>query len=211
MKHVGAGVERVDHHLPVDRAGDLDAAVGEVGRRRRHAPLTPPDIFGLRQEARQLAAVEAGLAFVACCQQLAALRAEPPLELCHERQRVGAQHPVVSRPHRPPDRDARDGCRLRRPFGMDRITHRLLPLPRFAPAPVRRNDIGPGRFRRTPRRCGARPPRISRLCERYIAVSADRRRIAIGPPGRAHFVARRRECSPIRRARQAATSIAAVV
>ena len=32
-------VQRVDHHLPIDRAGDLDAAVGEVRRGRRHAPV----------------------------------------------------------------------------------------------------------------------------------------------------------------------------
>ena len=35
----GAGVQRVDDHLAVDRAGDLDAAVEEVGRERRHLPV----------------------------------------------------------------------------------------------------------------------------------------------------------------------------
>ena len=32
------GVEGVDHHLPVHRPGDLDAAVGEVGRSGRNLP-----------------------------------------------------------------------------------------------------------------------------------------------------------------------------
>jgi hypothetical protein len=27
-----AGVQRVDHHLPIDRTGDLDAAIGQIGR-----------------------------------------------------------------------------------------------------------------------------------------------------------------------------------
>ena len=37
------GVERVDHHLAVDRAGDLGAAIDEVGRRRRHPPVAGAD------------------------------------------------------------------------------------------------------------------------------------------------------------------------
>ncbi len=38
-EHAGAGVERVDHHLAVDRAGDLAAAVAEIGRSLGHPPL----------------------------------------------------------------------------------------------------------------------------------------------------------------------------
>ena len=37
---IGAGIERVDHHLAIDRAGNLDAAVLEIGRNGRDAPLT---------------------------------------------------------------------------------------------------------------------------------------------------------------------------
>ena len=36
---VRARVERVDDHLAVDRAGDLDAAVEQVGGERRHGPV----------------------------------------------------------------------------------------------------------------------------------------------------------------------------
>ena len=38
----GARVERVDHHLPVGRPGDLDSAVREVGRGRRHPQASIP-------------------------------------------------------------------------------------------------------------------------------------------------------------------------
>ena len=37
-----AGVQRVDDHLPVDRTGDLHAAVVELRRNRRDLPLAPP-------------------------------------------------------------------------------------------------------------------------------------------------------------------------
>ena len=42
-EHPGAGVEGVDHHLPVDRPGDLAAAVGQVGRSRRPPSTRPPE------------------------------------------------------------------------------------------------------------------------------------------------------------------------
>ena len=57
---VRAGVERVDRHLPVGRAGDLHPPVDEAGRRRRHPPAgVVADVRGLREEverrpARQL-------------------------------------------------------------------------------------------------------------------------------------------------------------
>ena len=38
-EHPGAGVQSVDHHLPVDRPGDLDPPVDEIGRCRRNAPV----------------------------------------------------------------------------------------------------------------------------------------------------------------------------
>ena len=34
-----AAVQGVDHHLAIGRPGDLDAAVGQIRRRRRHAPV----------------------------------------------------------------------------------------------------------------------------------------------------------------------------
>ena len=57
-EHPCARVERVDHHLAVDRARDLDAPVGDLVGRRRNAPVAGPDLGRLGQEVGQLAAVE---------------------------------------------------------------------------------------------------------------------------------------------------------
>src|SRR5918999_3152114 len=46
-EHAGPGVQRVDHHLPVDRTGDLDAPVLQVMWRRTDGPFPTPDLFGL--------------------------------------------------------------------------------------------------------------------------------------------------------------------
>ena len=47
-----ARVQRVDDHLAVDRAGDLDAAVLQVGRRGGHAPVALADLPGARAGSR---------------------------------------------------------------------------------------------------------------------------------------------------------------
>jgi hypothetical protein len=56
---LGAGVERVDDHLAVDGAGDLDAAVEQVGGERRDGPFGVADGPGFGQEVGALAGVEA--------------------------------------------------------------------------------------------------------------------------------------------------------
>ena len=66
---LGAGIERVDDHLAVDRAGDLDAAVQEVGRDRRDLPVALAECSRLGQEIGQLAGVEALLALLAPLEQ----------------------------------------------------------------------------------------------------------------------------------------------
>ena len=53
-----ARVERVDHHLAVDGAGDLDAALAQAGGRLGHAPVAFADLARLGQEVRQLARAE---------------------------------------------------------------------------------------------------------------------------------------------------------
>ena len=56
---VGAGVERVDRHLPVGRAGDLDPPVDQAGRGRRDPPgRVLADVRRLRQEVEHRAAAE---------------------------------------------------------------------------------------------------------------------------------------------------------
>ena len=61
-EHLRAGVERVDHHLPIDRPRDLDAAVLEVGGRLGDAPRAVlADVLRLREEVGQPALVDLGL------------------------------------------------------------------------------------------------------------------------------------------------------
>jgi hypothetical protein len=52
--HVGAsaGVQRVDDHLPVHRAGDLDPSIFEVVGRRRDFPDALANCSGLLRELR---------------------------------------------------------------------------------------------------------------------------------------------------------------
>ena len=66
-EHLRARVERVDHHLPVGRARDLDAAVLEIGRDGVDRPVRLADLARLREEVGQLAGVEAPLPLGAGC------------------------------------------------------------------------------------------------------------------------------------------------
>jgi hypothetical protein len=111
---LGARVEGVDHHLAVDRAGDLDAAVGEVGGHRRHLPVAGADVFGLGEEVGEFAGVEAGLALLAGGQQLATAAVEAAMQVGDEGEglrgedlveavlRVAADLDAVAHGSRPP-------------------------------------------------------------------------------------------------------------
>ena len=134
-----ARVEGVDDHLAVDRAGDLDAAVLEVGRDRRDAPVALADVARLGQEVGQLAGVDPRLALGARGQELASRGVEATVQLGDERERIRAQELLVA---------ALDGAREAQP--------RRRPPYRSRGAPSR----GRGRGRRAPGRCN-RPARPS--------------------------------------------------
>ena len=87
----GAGVERVDDHLPLDRSGDLDAAVEQVVRDRRDGPVAFADLARLGEKVRKLAGIEASLALFALRQQLLAARAELTLQRSDELEHLGGQ------------------------------------------------------------------------------------------------------------------------
>src|SRR5579872_2037707 len=55
---VRTGVECVDNHFAIGRTSDLDSAIREVGRRRRHAPVAEADLLSLFQEIRELPVAE---------------------------------------------------------------------------------------------------------------------------------------------------------
>ncbi len=86
-----ARVERVDHHLAVDRPGDLDPAVLEVGRRRPDAPVAFADRSRLGEEVRPLAGVEPRLPLGAGREQLEPFCAEFTLEALDEAERLRRQ------------------------------------------------------------------------------------------------------------------------
>ena len=83
-EHPRARVERVDHHLPVDRPRDLDAPVGDLLGRRRHAPGARADLGRPGQEVWELAAVESLEPLLTPRQQLDPTRAERALQVVEE-------------------------------------------------------------------------------------------------------------------------------
>ena len=94
---VGAGVERVDHHLRVDRAGDLDAAVEQRGRQRRHAPAAGADRGGVGAEIGQAAGVEERLALTARVQPCLPGRFETAVQAGEVGQRGRGQQLLLAR------------------------------------------------------------------------------------------------------------------
>ncbi len=90
-----ARVERVDDHLAVDGAGDLDAAILDVGGDARAGPVAVAHRARLREEVGQLAGVELRLPLRAHRQELGPARPERALQLRGERDRLGGQDPCV--------------------------------------------------------------------------------------------------------------------
>ena len=95
----GAGVEGVDDHLAVGRAGDLDAAIEQVGRGGRDFPGRISDFGGLRDEIGIGARIDAALAGAAGFQQLAAARFEAPGQVRQEGQGLGRENAGLRRTH----------------------------------------------------------------------------------------------------------------
>ena len=84
-------VQRVDDHLAVGRAGDLDPALLERRRGGRDRPIGLADLERVGQEVEHLPRPQPGPAARAGLEQLAAAGAEPLLELGHELERVGGE------------------------------------------------------------------------------------------------------------------------
>ncbi len=95
-----AGVERVDHHLPVACGpGDLDSPVLQVGGYGSYLPVAFTDRAGALEEVRQLARGDPLLALGTGLEQLEPPAAELALERLDEIERLGRQDPG-SRPAR---------------------------------------------------------------------------------------------------------------
>lgn len=79
VSHVGVHirVQRIDNHLAVGRAGDLNAAVDQAGSRAGALPgVIVADVLGLGQEVGQVAAVDLGLLVDTALQESLAGRVE---------------------------------------------------------------------------------------------------------------------------------------
>ena len=118
-----ARIERVDQHLRLGRAGDLDAPIVEVRRRRRHPPGAVPALDRVREEVGHLARVESRLPQPAVSQEPLALGIEGPMQLRDEVERLRRQDVARMCDVRVRDLDsgrgfhARDCRRLCRPSG----------------------------------------------------------------------------------------------
>ena len=106
MKTLAPAVERVDDHLPIGRAGDLDAPVAQVrGQRARRASAATRTSAGLGEEVRHRSpASNAAWRCAARRQQLLTAGIE-----ARGADRSAAAAPGGSRPHRRP-RCAPRGC-----------------------------------------------------------------------------------------------------
>jgi hypothetical protein len=90
-------VQAVDHHLALDRSGDLDPPVQEVLGHGRHRPVSLPDGLRGTQEVGQLGRVERRLALGPSCQQPPPLPAELAVQSPYEPQRTRREDLFVTR------------------------------------------------------------------------------------------------------------------
>ena len=101
-----ARVERVDHHLALGRAGDLDTAVVEIGRGGGNLPGGVAHGLGFGGIGGHLAGVNRGLPAGARGEQFDAARVEGAVQVGHESQRLGREHRVHGGRGRAQDGDA---------------------------------------------------------------------------------------------------------
>ncbi len=103
---VGAGVEGVDEHLGLGRAGDLHPPVGQRRRRLGHLPRTLPHASGLGQEVRPLAGPQPLPPLGPAAEDGPAGRAEAALEVGHEGQCLRREDGAVAAVEGAEDLDA---------------------------------------------------------------------------------------------------------
>ena len=88
----GAGVQRIDDHLAVDRARDLYPAVEQIVRNRRNRPFGLADVGGFGKEIGKLAGVDLLLAGPAAGQKLLAAGFKLARQLGQERARFRSKN-----------------------------------------------------------------------------------------------------------------------
>jgi len=75
-EHIGTAVERLNHEVTGNRAGDLGSTVGEVGGSTRDRPAARADVGGVGAELGTKAVIDASLALDASLEKPAASRLE---------------------------------------------------------------------------------------------------------------------------------------
>ena len=103
---VGARVERVDDHLALHRAGDLDAPALQIGWQCRDRPVALPDLSGFRQEIGPVARIKFFLTGHPARQQFLATRLERAMQLGGEGECLGRKDLRVFRGDRGGNGDA---------------------------------------------------------------------------------------------------------
>ena len=91
-EHFYVGIKRIDHHLALNRPGDLDPAVTQILRNAADLPVTFTNGSGFRNKSRQFAAIDILLPADTRRQQLVAPRREFPHQFRQEFNRFIGQH-----------------------------------------------------------------------------------------------------------------------
>ena len=105
----GSRIEGVDHHLAVDRAGDLDAAVVEVHGSGCNPPLGLAHRRRFRKKVERSTGLDLLPALTAAREQLVTARPEVALQAGHEFQCFGREYALAIRGARSNDRQGRRG------------------------------------------------------------------------------------------------------
>ena len=94
IRHVDAcaGVERIDHHLPIDGSGDLDSPVEQIRRKRSNGPFSVADSPGIRQKIGAFAGVQTRLPRYAGRENFLTASTEAALQTDRECNRLRGQN-----------------------------------------------------------------------------------------------------------------------
>ena len=88
---VRAGVERVDHHLALDRSGDLHEPPGEVLGDSGDLPVALADLLRLGEELELLPPIQLALPLGAAGEELLAARVQLAVQPLHQGQRLARE------------------------------------------------------------------------------------------------------------------------
>ena len=109
-EHFRAGIQRVDDHFFVDRSGDFNAAVEQIGGQRSNRPIAFADRFSLDEEVGQFAGIEFLLALGAGGKEAQAGWIEARVQFRQKGERGGCQDFIVAGTHRAFEVNLRHGA-----------------------------------------------------------------------------------------------------